>query len=208
MLTKPILKQYLDPKAKISKDDLVMFQRYIKLRVDYRDKEKELKSTLKKVISPIISEQYKHLIGVVERELYESFYCMSQVNVKYKKRIPKSNYIDYLSVRELQGLNILKECMIERLSKHNNLTIDMACSLANKVGFQVRKWFVEKYRMLPENMPADEVSYAVCKSSIKKCDDILRLYNLPPSMTYEKEDGQVAMNFDVMFKKTDDKRDR
>ncbi len=201
MLTKPVLKKYLQPNSKFTSEQLLQFERYITLRVEYRDKEKQLKSSLKKKISPLISEEYKRLIGVIERELYEGFYDMTQVNVKYKKGVPKSNYMDYLSVAELRGLNVLKECMIESLNKYNDLGIESACKLANRVGREVRKWFVDKYNIRPEDLPADEVSYAVCKSSIKKFDEIKKLNNRPQAnLTYENANGQVTMNLDLMQK--------
>jgi len=179
-LSKKALKSYLDPNSSVTTERRKELKRYLDARVAYRESEKEMKSYLKKSIAPYISVDYQPLIGVVEKQLNEAFYDMDINEVKYYKHLPKSNYIDYLGVKELTGLRYLKRAMIYRLETNTRaLSIESLCYTATEVGKEVRKWFIEKYKEAPEDAPADEVSYTVCKSSRAKLDKVISLTESP-----------------------------
>lgn len=188
-LSKKALKKYLDGDSEITLERRKELKRYLDARVSYRDSEKELKSYLKKTIAPYISKNYQPLIGVVEKQLNEAFYDMDINEVKYYKHLPKNNYIDYLNVKELTGLRYLKRAMIYRLNTNTRaLSIESLCYTATEVGKEVRKWFIEKYNVAPENLPADEVSYTVCKSSRAKLDKVIT------TLTEAPRDKKVESN--------------
>ena len=199
-LSKKALKRYLDPSSDVTMEKRKELKRYLDARVAYRESEKELKSYLKKSIAPYISEDYQSLIGVVEKQLNEAFYGMDINEVKYYKSLPKSNYIDYLNVKELTGLKYLKRAMIYRLDTNTCvLNLENLCYTATEVGKEVRKWFIEKYKIAPENIPADEVSYTVCKSSSVKLDKVI---NLTESPREKKVETNLFLQESDLSKKT------
>ena len=175
VLTKAVLKGYLDKNSEYTLEEREEVKRYLVARVECRRAEIALKSDLKKTLAPYLNEDFYALIGVVEKQLSEGFYNMNINEVKHHKHVPKSNYMDYLSVEELTGLKYLRCAMIKDLRdiRDYDAGLDKLCYSATRIGKGVRKWFIEKYGVTPEDMPAEKLSYTCCVSKSKKLEKVI-----------------------------------
>lgn len=200
-LTKAKVKIIKAKTCDLSYEELVDLKVSIERRLAERRKDKELKLTLKRKLSNIVAEDQKHLIGYIEKQAYESFYGMPQNNIKYAKGLKCGNYMDYLCYAELRTLNAIRSKLINDLSTLNIKTIGAAESHFRETGFKARRWFLNTYKVLPEKVPAEEVSVTVCESISKRIEDLVFSQQPTIGLT-EKENGQVVMDFDVLTKQS------
>lgn len=200
-LTKAKVKLIKAKNCDLTYDELVELKVNVERRLAERRKDKELKLTLKRKLSNIVADDQKHLIGYIEKQAYEGFYGMPQNNIKYAKGLKCGNYMDYLCYAELRTLNAIRSKLINDLQTLNIKTIAAAESHFRQIGFKARKWFLNTYKVLPEKIPAEEVSITICESISKRIEDLV--FSQKPNIgLIEKENGQVVMDFDALMKDT------
>lgn len=198
-ITKAVIKNIKSKDCALTEEEALDIKKRMDRRLRERERDKELKLTLKRKIARHISENYKNLIGVVEREAYHGFYGMEQVNVKYHKGLRSGNYMDYLCAAELYALNTLKEKLIVAMdSVHSIGSIDGLGQMFYRYGRAERSAFIEKYRTCPEDVPAEEVSCATLEKAVGPVDALLQLRR-EQSFTKAKiteEAKQAAKDYD------------
>lgn len=198
-ITKAVIKNIKSKDCTLTEEEALELKKRMDRRLRERERDKELKLTLKRKIARHISENYKHLIGVVEREAYHGFYGMEQVNVKYHKGLRAGNYMDYLCAAELYALNQLKERLIVAMDSIRSVSsIDGLGQMFYRYGREERSKFIEKYRACPEDVPAEEVSCGTVEKAIPSINSILELKRAQ-SFTKEKiteEAKEAAKDYD------------
>ncbi len=198
-ITQAVIKNIKSKNCDLTEEQAFDFKKRMDRRILERKRDKELKLTLKRRIAHFISEDYKNLIGVVERESYHGFYGMQQVDVKYYKKIRAGNYMDYLCSAELYALNTLKERLIEKLNDvSSSVSIDALNHMFYRYGAEERSVFIERYRVCPEDAPVEEVSCATIEKALLPMNKYL-LLKREESFTKEKiakEAKEAAKDYD------------